>query len=336
MARKILKLSLAIAVPAILFLLIRVSYEIYSPLKSSSGKIDFEVQEGKSVSSIAESLEAKGIIKKKRPFLLDYRLFFHATSIKAGEYVLQMPISPKETLTILTEGKVFLSAITIPEGLTILETAEHLETMYAVDRKAFLASSARSDFIKELDEDAQDLEGYLFPETYYFPKGPSAEKIAKSMVSQFKDVFKIEWRWRAAELDKTIREIVILASLIEKETSKPEERPLVSAVFHNRLNIGMKLDCDPTIVYVLKKAGTYKDRLRSKDLKYDSPYNTYLYRELPPGPIANPGRAALEAALYPAAVNFLYFVSKNDGSHHFSRSFREHQNAVNTYQRSRK
>jgi UPF0755 protein len=128
---------------------------------------------------------------------------------------------------------------------------------------------------------------------------------------------------------------VILASLIEKETSRADERSLISGVFHNRLRIGMKLDCDPTIIYILKEEGRFKNRLRTKDLKLDTPYNTYIYGGLPPGPIANPGKGSLEAALYPAEVDYLYFVSKNDGSHHFSRSFREHQNAVNKYQRSR-
>jgi UPF0755 protein len=155
------------------------------------------------------------------------------------------------------------------------------------------------------------------------------------MISQFRKVFSETWLQRADAIGMTVREIVILASLIEKETSLPEERSLISGVFHNRLRIGMKLDCDPTIIYILKEEGRYDGRLRTKDLRLDTPYNTYLYGGLPPGPIANPGRDSLEAALYPAEVDYLYFVSKNDGSHHFSQSFREHQNAVNKYQKKR-
>ena len=154
-----------------------------------------------------------------------------------------------------------------------------------------------------------------------------------AMVDQFISVFDLEWRQRAKNLGFSIREIVILASLIEEETSHPEERTLVSATFHNRLRIGMKLDCDPTIIYALKQDNAYTGRLRYRDLKLDSPYNTYIYPGLPPGPICNPGRESLKAALYPADEDYLYFVSKNDGSHQFSRTFREHQNAVNIYQK---
>jgi UPF0755 protein len=156
------------------------------------------------------------------------------------------------------------------------------------------------------------------------------------MVSQFKEVFGEEWKRRAQEMELSIREVVILASLVEKETSVAEEKKLVSAVFHNRLQRGMKLDCDPTIIYVLKQEGRFTGRLRYKDLKLDTPYNTYLYRGLPPSPICNPGRASLQAALYPPDEDFLYFVSKNDGSHHFSRTFKEHQRAVLIYQKRRR
>jgi UPF0755 protein len=255
--------------------------------------------------------------------------------LKAGEYTILLPISAKNILLILTEGKVKLYPITIPEGLTRRETACHLESSLSIASQKFLKVSDNICLISDLDPDAENLEGYLFPETYSFPKNPDAEAIGTAMITQFRKIFDETWRKRAEELDLTIREIVILASLIEKETSRPEEKALISGVFHNRLRIGMKLDCDPTIIYALKEEGLFKGRLRTRDLKLDTPYNTYLYGGLPPGPIANPGRGTLEAALYPAEVDYLYFVSKNDGSHHFSRSFREHQNAVNKYQRKR-
>jgi UPF0755 protein len=153
------------------------------------------------------------------------------------------------------------------------------------------------------------------------------------MVSQFKRIFKDEWRKRASELGMSIREIVILASLIEKETSVPEEKPLISAVFHNRLKKGMKLECDPTIIYALKKEGKYENKIRTRDKKFDSPYNTYVYYGLPPGPICNPGKESLKAALFPASVKYLYFVSKNDGTHYFSLSLKEHNRAVRKYQK---
>ena len=208
-----------------------------------------------------------------------------------------------------------------------------LESLHFAEEEDFLEASSQKESLSFLDKEASSLEGYLLPETYHFPKGTSAKTIIAAMISQFQNVFNEEWRKRASEIGMTIREVVILASLIEKETSIPEERKLVSAVFHNRLKRRMKLDCDPTIIYVLKQEGRFKDRLRTKDLKLDSPYNTYLYPGLPPSPICNPGRETLEAALFPADVKYLYFVSKNDRSHHFSRTFREHQQAVLKYQK---
>ncbi len=293
----------------------------------------FEVHEGQTVKQISEALVDQELIERTWPFLLGYRLFHSGTSLKAGEYELETPLSPKQLLHILSQGKILLHPITIPEGLTRREIARHLEENYGLSTDALLTQFGEASLIHSMDDQARDLEGYLFPETYHFPKNISPQQMVEAMVEQFRQVFDQTWQSRATELGLSIREVVILASLVEKETSHAEERELVSAVFHNRLRIGMKLDCDPTIVYVLKNADEYSGRLRSKDLKLDNPYNTYLYPGLPPGPIANPGRAALQAALYPADVDYLYFVSRNDGTHHFSRTYREHLNAVNRYQR---
>jgi len=217
----------------------------------------------------------------------------------------------------------------VPEGLTRLEIADLLAT----PAEEFIATTSTNELIKDLDPIAPNLEGYLFPETYSFPKGTSAREVAQAMVRQFRQTFNSAWQARTTQLGFSIRDMVILASLIEKETSNPEERKLISAVFHNRLQRKMKLDCDPTIIYALKLKGTYDGRLGWKDLKLDSPYNTYLYPGLPPGPIANPGHAALEAALYPADVDYLYFVSRNDGSHVFSHTLKEHNRNVQIYQK---
>jgi len=311
------------------------SFEFSFSPKHSSEVVTFEVKTGETVKDIAQNLEDQGIIRAGWAFLLGYRLFYSGQSLKAGEYTVQLPISAKNVLFILTEGKVKLYPVTIPEGLTRRETAQHLESLLSIDSAEFLKVSDDISLISDLDPEAKNLEGYLFPETYSFPKEPDADEVGTTMIAQFRKIFDEIWTKRADEIGMSIREIVILASLIEKETSRPEERSLISGVFHNRLRIGMKLDCDPTIIYVLKEEGRFKDRLRTKDLKLDTPYNTYLYGGLPPGPIANPGKGSLEAALYPAEVDYLYFVSKNDGSHHFSSSFREHQNAVNKYQRTR-
>jgi len=295
-----------------------------------------DIERGQNASEITRRLLDQGLIRHTVPFLWNYRLFFRGQSLKAGEYTLQAPLSPRDILIMLTEGRVTLHPLTIPEGLTRIETADLLQQDYGIDRTLFLKASAGAEPIETLDPDAPDLEGYLFPETYHFPKNTSPEHIVSSMVQEFAAVFTDAWRKRCEEIGFTIRECVILASLIEKETSLSEEKAVVSAVFHNRLRIGMKLDCDPTIIYALKQEGRFRGRLLIRDLSLDSPYNTYRFAGLPPGPIANPGRDSLFAALYPADVRYLYFVSRNDGSHHFSLTFKEHQNAVIRYRRSKR
>ena len=330
---KIIRLSLISATLLLLLFITWFSLEFYRPMETPPNTIVFEVEKGQTAKEIALNLKKNGIIKKTWPFLAGYRIFFSAQSLKAGEYAIAIPDSPKNILHVLSEGSVYLHSITIPEGLIIQEIAGLLDSEDFAAKQDFLQDVAETSIISSLDKDAPNLEGYLFPETYRFSKGTSSEEIVAAMVFQFTKVFSQEWIERAAELEMSIRDIVTLASLIEKETSLRKEKKTISAVFHNRLRIGMKLDCDPTIIYILKLEGRFKDRLRTRDLKYDSPFNTYLYSGLPPGPIANPGRGSLEAALYPTDEKFLYFVSKNDGSHHFSQTFREHQNAVNKYQR---
>jgi UPF0755 protein len=334
-----LKIAKRALIAAVLLLILWVSwfsFEFSSPSKHPAEDVTFEVKTGDTAKDIAKNLEDQGFIRAKWAFVLGYRLFYSGQSLKAGEYTFQLPISAKNALLILTKGKVKLYPVTIPEGLSRRETANHLESSLSIDSAEFLKVSADKSLISDLDPAAENLEGYLFPETYSFPKGSDVKEVSTAMVTQFRKVFSEGWIKKAEEMGMSTREVVILASLIEKETSYSKERSLISAVFHNRLRIGMKLDCDPTIIYVLKEEGRFKDRLRTKDLKLDSPYNTYLYGGLPPGPIANPGKGSLEAALYPSDVDYLYFVSKNDGSHHFSHSFREHQNAVNKYQRTRR
>jgi UPF0755 protein len=333
MLKKIARIVFTTAILVLFFFVTWFSLEFYKPPKALPNRIIFEVAKGQSAKDIASELKNRGLIKKAWPFLLGYKAFYGAKSLKAGEYAIEIPISTKNILQLLTAGSVYLHSVTIPEGLIIEEIAEILDREGFTEKEDFLQAASETSLIFTLDREAENLEGYLYPETYRFAKGTTAEEIVSAMVFQFMEVFTPHMSSRAEELEMTIRDVVILASLIEKETSLPEERPLVSAVFHNRLRKGMKLDCDPTIIYVLKKEGKFKDRLRTKDLRIDSPYNTYLYAGLPPGPIANPGGDSLRASLYPADADFLYFVSKNDGSHHFSRTFREHQNAVNKYQR---
>jgi len=333
MILKVIKPALIISAVIPLLLCAWFSFEFYGTSKAAPEKILVVVESGKGIQSIAQDLKEEGVIKKTWPFLLGYKLYFSPKSLKAGEYELSLPVSTKKILTILSEGKVFFHPVTIPEGLTRREIAQHLESLGIIEEEDFLEACSRTELLGSYDIEAENLEGYLFPETYHFSRGISAGTIITILVTQFKTVFTEEWRQRATEINMTPRKVVILASLIEKETSFPEERKLVSSVFHNRLRIRMKLDCDPTIIYAMKEQGTYTGRLLKRHLKLDSPYNTYLRRGLPPGPICNPGQAALEAALYPSDEKYIYFVSKNDGSHVFSRTFNEHQRAVRKYQR---
>lgn len=330
---RIIKAALVVSAAIPLLLSAWFSFEFYLPPKTEAKKMLLELEHGIGAQQIAQTLKEKDAIKKTWPFLLGYKFYFSSKSLKAGEYELILPASTKEVLCILTEGKVYLHPLTISEGLTLREIANHLEDQNLKKAEDFLEACSRTEVISDLDPEAINLEGYLFPETYYFPKGISAEKIVSTMVSHFKSVFNEEWQKRCEELTMTPREIVILASLIEKEASISEEKKMVSTVFHNRLKIKMKLDCDPTIIYALKEQGSFTGNLRKEDLKIDSPYNTYRRRGLPPSPICNPGQKSLEAALYPEEEKYLYFVSRNDGSHVFSRTFKEHQRAVWKYQK---
>ncbi len=332
---KIIRNGFALACLILLALLVWLAASLYRPCAFTPGEMIVEVEKGMGVGDVARLLEKKGIIGSRQAYLISYRLFYQPRVIRAGEYALTSPLTAKEVLDILIKGKVYLHSLIVPEGLTAREIAPLLVPLLADGREAYLAAVREVELIRLLDVEADNLEGYLFPETYSFAKGISSTDAVEAMVGQFRAVFSDAWKERAGSLRLSVRKVVTLASLIEKETSVTEEMKLVSAVFHNRLRIGMKLDCDPTIIYALKEKGLYDGNLTKKDMALDSPYNTYRHAGLPPGPICNPGRAALEAALFPAEEAYLYFVSRNDGRHYFSRTFVEHQNAVRRFQLKR-
>jgi len=290
------------------------------------------IEKGQSLTGIAINLKKEQVLKSAGAFRLAYSLYYSPRFLRAGEYRFESPVTPKKIMLEMISGKVLLHPITIPEGLTFMEIESLLREKDFPYQGSFLDACRQVDLISDLDPKAANLEGYLFPETYHFARGVEAPVMVRTMIEQFRKNFGPEDLARAGQLNLTIREIVTLASLIEKETSKEEEKPLVSAVFHNRLRLGMKLDCDPTIIYALKLEGRFDGNLRLQDKSLASPYNTYLYRGLPPGPICNPGRTSLRAALHPAPVEYLYFVSRNDGSHVFNRSYQEHLRAVSKYQ----
>lgn len=308
--------------------------KVFTPYTGYDSKTaTINIKPGSSVSAIARLLYRKHIISNYYYFRIYYRLFFNNISFKTGEYQFDRPMTMKEVIEKLYEGLVVLHKITIEEGLIIPEIARRLAKQghLHIDPQEFIRLARSPQLIRSLDPEAPDLEGYLFPDTYMVRKDITDQELVQLMVHRFKDTFSNSMKWRAQELNLSVRQVVTLASLIEKETSSREERFLISSVFHNRLRRGMGLDCDPTIIYALKRDHLYNGKLGWKELKYDSPYNTRLHRGLPPGPICNPGFDSLEAALYPENTKYLYFVAKDSRSHHFSETLAEHNRAVRQY-----
>lgn len=288
---------------------------------------------GQGLKATAADLHERGIIQNAFKFSVYARIKGYDKKIKAGEYRMKPSFSPREILEIMVSGKVQLYKITIPEGYSLAQIAGMMPAAGLGLAKDFLAAAHSGVLISELNIPADSFEGYLFPDTYHFPKGISPEKIIQTMVRRFQEVFTLAWQGRVRELNMTVHQVVTLASIIEKETGAPSERPVISSVFHNRLKKNMRLASDPTVIYGIKD---FDGNLTRKDLTTKTPYNTYKIKGLPPGPIANPGAKAIEAALYPAETDYLFFVSKRDGTHYFSKTYQEHEKAVRKYQLRRK
>lgn len=305
--------------------------KIFYPFQGYMQSIVVQIDSGMNVSQIAEKLQRYGVISSASYFTRYYRMFFAKKKLKAGEYLFDGPLSMRQVIEKLEQGKAILYKVTVKEGLWIGETGLIFEAAGLFPAVEFAKAARDTDLISDLDPEASDLEGYLFPDTYLVRKDISATEMAALMVRRFRENFSNTFIWRARDIDFTIRQAVTMASLIEKETAARDERFLVSSVFHNRLRYRTLLDCDSTIIYALKKAGRYEGKLGWDDLKFPSPYNTRLYRGLPPGPIGNPGYSSLEAALYPENTDYLYFVAKDDHSHYFSKTLAEHNRAVKKY-----
>jgi UPF0755 protein len=308
--------------------------KVFIPYAGYRGdSVTVTISKGSSVSAIARLLYRDKIISNYYYFRVYYQLLFKNLSFKTGEYRFDRPMNMKAVIAKLHQGLVVLHKITFQEGLTVSEISQLVASHGALNISVgeFMRCARDPRLIASLDPQAPDLEGYLFPDTYMVRKETGAEEFVQMMVNRFKDTFTHTMRWRAHELNLSIRQVVTLASLIEKETSSREERFLISSVFHNRLRRKMGLDCDPTIIYALKRDHLYNGKLGWKELKYDSPYNTRLYRGLPPGPICSPGFDSLEAALYPENTRYLFFVAKNSTSHYFSETLAEHNRAVQKY-----
>jgi UPF0755 protein len=306
---------------------------INQPYRGFEGAEQFvELPAGAGSRTIGDRLVQAGIVRDALSFRVGLYISGKGRRLQAGEYRFDRPLTPLEVIDKLARGDVFVIVMTFPEGLTMADMGKIFETHGLGPAAAFVAAAHDASPIKALDLAARDLEGYLFPETYPVPRRTTAPRLVGLMTDRFEHVFTQELREAAEARGFTVRQAVTLASIVEKETSRPDERPLVAAVYENRLRIGMALQCDPTVIYALDRAGKYTGNLHHEDLAFDSPYNTYRYPGLPPGPIASPGRASLQAAVHPAQVDFLYFVSRNDGSHVFARTLDEHNRNVQKWQ----
>jgi UPF0755 protein len=277
----------------------------------------------------AEALYKEGILRDPRRFSRIVRVLGLQTRVKIGEYEVRLNMSPYQILKVLMSGKSVLHAVHFPEGYNIDQIADDLAAKGLVDRADFIKLARDPHMARFLHIDEPTLEGYLFPDTYSFTHFTGDRVILKTMVDKFREVYNRDVKPLADKKNMSMHEVVTLGSMIEKETGAPEERPIISSVFHNRLKIGMKLQSDPTVIY--GKKGDKKNITRV-DLVTPNPYNTYTVKALPVGPISNPGKESMIAAVSPADSKYLYFVSQNNGTHFFSSNYKDHLKAVGKYQ----
>jgi UPF0755 protein len=306
---------------------------LYGRHSFGEGERRIHIPHGTTVKSIAKILSQEGVVENDRLFLIYLYIYGTAQNVRAGDYHFELPLSPEQVAAMLLKGDFKTYRFTVPEGWNLQQIAQYLVRKGLSEEEEFLEACRDVSLISQLSAQAEDLEGYLFPSTYetYFPE--SSSELVSMMIDEFKKNFTDEMKQRAKRINLTVHEVITLASIVEKETGKAEERPLIASVFHNRLTKKMPLQSDPTVIYGIKD---FDGNLTRYHLNTYSPYNTYQIPGLPPGPIASPGRESILAVLYPAETDFLYFVSKNDGSHSFSKTLKEHQSKVQHYQVLRK
>ncbi len=340
MTNKVFHFSLLRAAIALLIFLfvaaaIPLVFILYWPLgQPPQGQTtDIRIKSGTSPDSIAVMMERSGIVSSSSRFLLALKLLNKGGALRAGHFRIPYPLSNLGAIRALTEGPQILTRVTIPEGLTTRRIAAIFRREMAMDSVRFVQLTRDSSFIARFRIDADDLEGYLYPETYFFPYGSTEAQVIAPLVQQFKKMVWDTLYLRSQEMGFTTAEIVTLASIIQAEAKLSREMPTISSVYHNRLRLGIPLQADPTIQYLLPDGPR---RLLYRDLEIDSPYNTYLYRGLPPGPIGSPGREAILAALHPEATDYLFFVADTRGGHTFSANFRGHLKAKSVLDRERK
>jgi UPF0755 protein len=314
------------------FLLIAVwVHHALQPVNEKGENKNFVVVEGATLKQVAVGLENADIIRSNTLFRLAGRFMGYDHHIKTGEYRLNGAMPPLKILETLKEGRIITHPITIPEGFNLDQIAHLLEQKGLSNKASFLEHAKDRSLMAQLDLSGDTLEGYLYPDTYRFQRNVTAGRIIDVMVKRFRDIV-TPLDARIKDSGMTLKQAITLASIVEKETGRPEERPMIARVFLNRLQKNMRLESDPTVIYGISD---FNGNLTKRDLKTKTPYNTYIIRGLPPGPIANPGLAAISAVLNPEEGNYYYFVSKNNGTHYFSKTLKEHNRAVRRFQKNR-
>ncbi len=307
--------------------------DLYRPYRGYSGHLLLEIPAGSDAVIVTEMLVLHGVLAHRLPFFLRYAVSRSHRRFKSGEYYFDRPLRPLDVYRKLIMGDVYLYPVVIPEGADRYDVARILNERLGLDPAAFLRIAENASLIHDLDPQAPSLEGYLFPDTYRFAKGVTPASVVAAMLGRFRHLVATKFPGEFPPGSTKLHDAVTLASLVEKETPDAAERPRVAGVFTRRLEKGMLLQCDPTVIYAMRLDRQPLAAITASDLRIDSPYNTYLHAGLPPGPIANPGLASLEAAMHPSEDQALYFVSNNHGSHIFAKTLAEHQRNVSRYRR---
>ncbi len=300
------------------------AWQIYSPV-TPPPNVSLLLHSGYSTRRIAAELKRAGVIRSELAFRIWHKLH-GKSSLKAGEYLFDRSATVAQVHERIARGDIYFHVVTIPEGYTIFDIAKAMEDSGLGPAQAFLqVAQTHTQLVADLAPEATSLEGYLFPNTYQFTRTQSPEEMVAAMVHQFRQVA------QQVGLNLDVHQVVTMASIVEKETAVADERPMVASVYYNRLARRMALAADPSVIYAELLSGTYQGSLHHEDLAIRSPYNTYRFPGLPPGPIGNPGRSSLEAAMHPATTDFLYFVSDGNGHHRFARNLEEHNRNVDAY-----
>jgi UPF0755 protein len=334
--KKIIALFLSLFGALGIFLSWQVISFLSAPAQLEAKEVIFEIPNGTAFYHVAQDLEDKGLVQDAHKFSWLAKFMQQTTRLKVGEYKLNTNMRPREVLSVLVSGHSISYPLTIPEGQNIYEIRDQLNNMWAGRGDEFMAMVTNQEFIKQLTgEKLASLEGYLYPDTYALTKYTTVETLVRRMYDHFQET--IATVNKSAKLQMPLHDQVILASVIEKETGAPGDRQLISSVFHNRMQKGMRLESDPTILYgILVNTKVIKKNITKTDIHTPTPYNTYTVKGLPEGPISNPGKDALWAALNPVESKYLFFVSRNDGTTYFAESYKEHTSAVQTYQVDKK